>query len=159
MDKGGTAWHRWIGVGVVVMVLSIIALGHNGHGSGPSIRLIPFREYIETTSGLLQGWDGARAWLVFTLVDGLGNLVVFMPLGAALDYALRDKRGPTLRRIGIITLLGALLSVSYETIQLWIPGRVTAIDDVIINTTGTALGAVLVIALRSRRQQVAQKVI
>lgn len=158
MDKERTTWRRRAGVWVVVILLSIIALGHHGNTTGPRIRLAPFEEYVEATTCLMQRCDGSGAWLVFVLIDGLGNLVVFMPLGVALDYALRDNIVPALKRVGVIALLGALLSISYEVIQMLIPGRVTAIDDVIINTAGTALGAVLVIALHSRKQQTAQEV-
>lgn len=146
-------WRRWIGVGVVIVILSIIALGHNGHSSRPGIRLIPFEEYVEATVCLFQGCAGVRRWLAFVLIDGLGNLVVFMPLGAALEHALKDTILPVSKRISITALIGALISMSYEIIQLWIPGRVTAVDDVIINSAGTLLGAVLAATLRLHKQQ------
>jgi glycopeptide antibiotics resistance protein len=158
MGKDRATWRRWIGVGAVVVILSIIALGHRGYTAGPRIRPIPFEEYVEATACLMQGCEGARTWLAFALINGLGNLVVFMPLGAALEHALRDGIVPALRRIGVTALLGALLSIIYEIIQLLIPGRVTAIDDVIVNAAGTAIGAVLVVALHSSRPLQAQNV-
>lgn len=159
MGRDRTTWRPWISVGVVVVILSIIALGHNGHTDGPRIRLIPFEEYVEAATCLMQSCAGSRRWMAFALIDGLGNLVVFMPLGASLGHALQEDIVPTLKRTGIIALAGALLSASYELVQMSIPGRVTAVDDVIINTAGTAVGAVLVIALNSHSRQQAQNTI
>lgn len=152
-------WRHWIGTGAIVALLTFVALAHEGDTSRPRVRLIPFREYVEATACLMQGCMGSREWLLMVLIDGLGNLVVFMPLGAALDYTLRDTIPPPLKRIGTIALSGAILSVTYEIVQLWIPGRVTATDDVIINTMGTVLGAVLMLALRRHRQQPDQNTI
>jgi glycopeptide antibiotics resistance protein len=45
---------------------------------------------------------------------------------------------------------GFLLSLSIELAQLAIPTRATDVDDVILNTLGTAIGALL-IALPIRR--------
>ncbi|MBN1313697.1 MAG: VanZ family protein [Anaerolineae bacterium] len=153
-----TTWPRWLIVGIIVILLTLIAQGHEGNALGPKIRLIPFEEYAAATMGLLRGWEDADRWLSFVLIDGIGNLVVFMPLGAALDYALRDTITPISRRIRVIALLGGALSSTYEITQLWIPGRITAIDDVIINTAGTVLGAAFVLALRLHREKRIQRI-
>jgi glycopeptide antibiotics resistance protein len=150
-------WGRWIVVGVIVVVLTVITLGHEGDAQGPKVRLVPFEEYVEATTCMLQGCEHARRWLLFVLVDGVGNLVVFMPLGAALDYALKDRVPVQGRRLGTIALLGASISIGYEIIQLWIPGRVTAVDDVVINTTGTALGAAFAMGISSVWRQQAPR--
>jgi glycopeptide antibiotics resistance protein len=153
MHTDRTMWYRWLVVGIIAGLISIIALGHNGHSTGVAIRLIPFEEYVGAITCLMQGCDGSRWWLLFVLIDGLGNLVIFMPLGIALDHALKENILSSRKRIAVITLIGALLSTSYELIQLFIPGRVTATDDVIINTTGTLLGALLALAFRALRDR------
>jgi glycopeptide antibiotics resistance protein len=71
---------------------------------------------------------------------------VFVPLGAALGIATappgprrRFKARWWLRILGV----GLLLSFSIELLQLTIPSRATDIDDVILNTLGTMLGALV----------------
>lgn len=66
------------------------------------------------------------------LVGVFGNLLLFLPLGAAIG-ALRVS---ALRAI----CAGLSLSVAVEIAQWFIPGRWTAIDDVLLNTIGTAVG-------------------
>ncbi len=96
---------------------------------------------LESPSAALR--RSARTYL---FVDVLGNVAVFVPFGAALTTAAyltwparrRSWRMP-LRVIGA----GVLLSLIIELTQLAIPSRVTDIDDVILNTFGTAVGALL----------------
>lgn len=66
------------------------------------------------------------------LVSVLGNLLLFLPLGAAISTY----------RIGALRAIcaGLSLSVAVEIAQWFIPGRWTAIDDVTLNTLGTAVG-------------------
>lgn len=85
----------------------------------------------------------------YLFIDVLGNVAVFVPFGAALAKAtlLRSRKG---KRDGFwrwwlkVSLVGFALSLFIEIGQLAIPGRVTDVDDVILNTVGTALGALIV---------------
>lgn len=64
--------------------------------------------------------------------DALDNVLLFLPLGAALCL-LRWQ-------VTRVTVAGLALSVSVELTQLAVPGRTTSVDDVILNTVGTAAG-------------------
>lgn len=140
-------------------MLTLIALGHTGARRGVGrVRLDPFDEYKVAITCLAQDCRHTRASVLFLLINGLGNIVVFMPLGVALNNAINESIAPALKRLAAITLLGAVLSLCYEIAQLWIPGRVTATDDVILNTSGAALGAALALGLRWRRLQQARSV-
>ena len=75
------------------------------------------------------------------LISLAGNIVVFVPLGAALALALDGLS--TRRRLLLATLIGAGLSLSIELLQATIPSRVTAVDDLLLNTIGTAIGALI----------------
>ena len=75
------------------------------------------------------------------LIDMVGNIVVFAPLGATLALALGG--GPGRRRLMLATLIGAGLSLAIEFAQTTIPTRVTALDDWLLNTGGAFLGAVV----------------
>jgi glycopeptide antibiotics resistance protein len=89
----------------------------------------------------------------YLLIDLTGNIVVFMPLGASLALALRDR--VLARRLLLATLGGAGLSLVIELIQTAVPTRVSALDDWLLNTIGAFLGAavVCVVVLRKHKQR------
>lgn len=73
------------------------------------------------------------------LIDLVGNVVVFAPLGAALALALNGR--PTGRRLLLATLIGAGLSLTIELVQIAIPTRVAQLGDWLLNVAGTIIGA------------------
>jgi len=93
------------------------------------VTLVPLEGTQETSSifCLLCG-DGAVA-------DGLLNVGLFLPLGAALTIG----GSRPLRALA----LGAVLSFGVETAQFVIPGRDPSLSDLVFNTLGTALGVAL----------------
>ena len=68
----------------------------------------------------------------------VGNIVWFMPLGGYLVWRFR--------RCGVwlTTAAGFLLSLAIETSQYVFGVGVTELDDLVLNTAGTFLGAVIV---------------
>jgi glycopeptide antibiotics resistance protein len=87
------------------------------------VRLRPFAEILlAVTPPFHRGW----------IAEITGNVLLFVPLGAVLY----------LRHVGPLrTVLVALaLSISVELVQLVLPGRTTAIDDVLCNVAGAVLG-------------------
>ncbi len=116
------------------------------------INLQPFKHKIEVVKYLLLSDlpSARRSARTYLTVDVLGNIAVFIPLGMALAAATFPARpdGRQARRFRVrwwlrIVITGFLLSLSIELIQLVIPSRATDIDDVILNTLGTAIGAFL----------------
>jgi glycopeptide antibiotics resistance protein len=88
------------------------------------VRLRPFSEigeaFLEPDLGLL--------------LESAANVLLFVPFGAALR----------LRGLGIGTtaLLGLLVSAAIEGAQLlFVSGRTTSVDDLLLNTTGAVLGS------------------
>jgi len=75
------------------------------------------------------------------------NVVVVVALRAPLALALGAK--PAGRRLLLATLIGAALSLAIELAQTAIPSRVTALDDLLLNATGTASGALVVCWIQS----------
>jgi glycopeptide antibiotics resistance protein len=144
----------WIGVLVVLGVLTWIALGHTGsEQSLPSeVRLTPFNEYERMWRCFRESCPNVEFARWFLLVNGLGNILVFVPLGMILYIALGGFHD-RLRQILAATVGGLLVSIGYEIAQIWIPGRVVASDDVILNSIGTAIGAwsISLVRLRSYR--------
>jgi VanZ family protein len=78
--------------------------------------------------------------------DVFENIVGFMPLGFVLCgfFALSRPRG---QAILISTLCGGFLSFSIEFLQYYIPRRDSGWTDVVTNTTGTLLGALVAFPL------------
>lgn len=90
------------------------------------VRLRPFSElgeaFLEPDLGLL--------------VESAANVLLFLPFGAALR----------LRGLGIGTtaLLGLLVAGAVEAAQLlFVSGRTTSVDDLLLNTAGAVLGSAL----------------
>jgi hypothetical protein len=70
-------------------------------------------------------------------LDVTANLGLFLPVGAAL--CLLGLR----RRTTVITAI--CLSTTVEITQLFVPGRTSSVDDVLLNTLGALLGYALVL--------------
>jgi hypothetical protein len=68
--------------------------------------------------------------------DVLRNVILFAPLGAAI--ALCGWRGRW------TVLAPAVLSLTVETAQIWIPGRDPSLGDVVFNTVGAVVGLAVV---------------
>jgi glycopeptide antibiotics resistance protein len=114
------------------------------------LNLQPFRNKIQPLRNLESPYPARRrAAFTYLFVDVLGNVAVFIPFGAALAVATLPRRRNGRRHhlwlwwLGV-TGAGLLLSLFIEIAQLAIPSRVTDVDDVILNTLGTAVGALLV---------------
>jgi hypothetical protein len=82
---------------------------------------------------LVCGYNGASSALL--------NIVLYVPLGAALWWRFR--------RLAHVIAIGAVVSLGVELLQLFIPGRHTALSDLVANTAGAALGGLLAISPRA----------
>lgn len=87
-----------------------------------SVQLVPFQWVADTFR------DGQVAFDQMTL-----NVLLFVPLGALLIFWGR-------RTVGQATLIGYGVSLLIEGSQLMWANRIFDVDDLITNTTGTALG-------------------
>ncbi|WP_173922342.1 VanZ family protein [Agromyces sp. Marseille-P2726] len=129
---------RWTVIARVALVPYLVALA--------LVVFLPARDAGRVTG--IVGWaaDLVAAWLGLAreptgvVFEFLANILLFVPFGVLL--ALAAPRWSPL----VVISAGCLLSVAIEVVQLGIPSRVSALSDVIANTTGTALG-LLVIAL------------
>jgi glycopeptide antibiotics resistance protein len=98
-----------------------------------NINTTPFISIIKMIDDLLSTEPSRYAFTNF-----FGNIGFFMPLGFFLP--LLSKKISSAWKV---ILLGGCLSLSIEVCQLFIPARGSDIDDIILNTTGTALGYLL----------------
>ena len=78
--------------------------------------------------------------------DRTSNLLGYLPLGALLCIALRRSGWSTWPALLLALALPALLSYGTELLQQFLPRRVPALEDFLLNTAGAALGALLALA-------------
>lgn len=74
--------------------------------------------------------------------DILTNILIYAPLGALLMLSLPARLQPA-GRILAVTLVSALLSLTLEYFQAYLPGRVPSFGDWLLNTCGGCAGALL----------------
>lgn len=110
--------------------------------------------------------DGTAGWLVsmldffqrHTLTDWISydrlefgaNIAMFVPIGLFFLLLLG------IRRWWLAVVLGFMLTVGIETAQLFIPGRVSDVRDVIANTAGAFVGVLfglIVMAPKAHRRR------
>nr|WP_281393851.1 VanZ family protein [Texcoconibacillus texcoconensis] len=105
---------------------------------GQSVQLVPF----------LSMWDELVNSVHYTVpVRILGfNIILFIPFGFFLALIVQSR--PKMLRI---TLIGMLFSLGIEISQYILDiGRTSNIDDVILNTFGTYIGASLGVFVKKR---------
>ncbi|MFJ9390657.1 VanZ family protein [Nocardioides sp. NPDC101246] len=137
----GVAWRRaWghslaevaIVYGTVPGVLLTLLPGNNGILSG-NVSLVPFEDM--STMGP---------------IGLIGNLLIFAALGF-----FGPIRFPALRSVWRVLVLATAASVSIEVLQHLLPlGRVSSVDDVILNAGGATVAAVLSWPWWRRRRQI-----
>ncbi len=92
------------------------------------VRLVPLDEILDAVTPPID--DGL-------LFESFSNVLLLLPFGAAL--ALRGVR------LGTAVVLGVAFAASVEVTQLlFVTGRTTSFDDVLLNTIGVFLGYRLV---------------
>ena len=73
------------------------------------------------------------------------NILAYFPLGFLAAVCLHHWRDheTTIMLVVIAAAAGAALSLGMETLQVFIPGRVAALPDLLTNTAGSLAGAIL----------------
>ena len=110
----GFHWIVWMKYGVLSDQGTFFALG--------DVNLIPFRS--------------VEVWNMYTVINLIGNLVMFLPFGF---FAALLWRGMTL---GHAAAAGLALTAAIECWQLTV-GRAFDIDDLLLNTLGVMAGYLL----------------
>jgi VanZ family protein len=83
--------------------------------------------------------------------DAVYNIALFIPVGVIL-FLGNARRGRSWPWIGIATLTGGVLSVAFEVLQLFIPSRTSSSIDILSNSLGSCLGALLVACVQALRR-------
>lgn len=115
-------WRSGIITGYASMLFAATFLPMRTIPPRQSVQLVPFQWIADTFR------DGQIAFDQMTL-----NVLMFVPLGAMLMFWGR-------RTLGQASLIGYGVSLVIEGSQLMWANRIFDVDDLITNTTGTALG-------------------
>jgi glycopeptide antibiotics resistance protein len=135
-----------------------MTLRPDGYFNPKQVNWIPLGEHGWALTCLIQNsCFSQRRALWFVLIDVIGNVVVFIPLGFGLAGALHQTN---LRQTFRLATLGGFgLSLLIELSQLAIPSRTTDVDDLIFNTLGAAIGALgFVLLWQSGRSKLSKAV-
>ncbi|MCJ1701156.1 VanZ family protein [Rathayibacter festucae] len=99
----------------------------------------------ELKQALAQPRAQSLGLLGYSGIEATANVLLFVPLGLLAALHLPG------RRAWLAVLLGAATSAAVETVQLLLlPQRHADVHDVLANTAGAAIGAVLGVVLRRR---------
>lgn len=142
-------WGWWLLIITTTLWLLWMTLRPDGHLLRNELNLIPMAEHGEAIACLFKSHCFFRrtAWR-FIIIDVVGNIIVFMPIGFGLAGALdRGKFGQTIRNA---VLGGFAVSLTIELLQLLIPTRTTDVDDLIFNTLGASLGIIIFALFRKK---------
>ena len=81
-----------------------------------------------------------------SIPDAVQNVLFFVPFGVL--GMLAGNKTMRVSRVALVTVLGALLSLFVEVVQLFEADRVTSVSDLMTNTSGAFAGAALALAGR-----------
>ncbi|MDR7381340.1 VanZ family protein [Promicromonospora iranensis] len=130
------AWrHSVAEVGMVVGTAPWVWMILTPRPRDSSLSLVPFRDLADQLGGPVAG----------AVVQVGGNLLVLAALGFFLPIRFRlapDAGHRTAAVLARVALLAAGISVTVEVLQLALGlGRVSSVDDVLVNTAGAVLAA------------------
>lgn len=107
-----------------------------------SLDPIPFED-VRFLAERLRTRPIATHILALLVVPIIANVLLFVPWGMLMFIALYTVDRPTLQTYVLTILLGLSYTLAIEAYQYFLPSRVASINDVIWNTSGTVLGALL----------------
>lgn len=86
--------------------------------------------------------------LTYTHFDAALNLLSYLPLGLLIALALRARLG-ALASVMLALAAGMLLSAGMEYLQMYLPRRISSNMDLLSNSTGALIGALLAVSIAS----------
>lgn len=103
---------------------------------------------------VLDAFGSVGLPMSFEFLEAASNVVMFLPFGVLGLLVVSGARPDVVlwRRAVLVVFAGFALSVAIELSQLVIPGRFSTVQDVVMNTTGAAVGAGGVLGILSGRR-------
>jgi VanZ family protein len=84
----------------------------------------------------------------YTAFDAAINLLSYLPFGLLVGLALRARFSAVASLAGALCL-GVLLSAGMEYLQMYLPARISSNMDMLTNSAGALLGALLAVSITS----------
>jgi glycopeptide antibiotics resistance protein len=103
---------------------------------------IPFED-VRHLAHRLEHRATSTQILAVMVMPIVANVLLFVPWGFLLFIALYTVERPTVQTYVLTILLGLSFTLAIEAWQYFLPSRVADINDVIWNTVGAILGAIL----------------
>ncbi|HEX3580801.1 MAG TPA: VanZ family protein [Thermoanaerobaculia bacterium] len=128
---------------LLAVTLAIAALTTSITGKSYSkVDPIPFED-LRHLAHRLERKPMATTTLSIIVLPVIGNLLMFLPWGFLMFITLYSVERPTVQTYVLTILLGISFSTAIEAVQYFLPSRVADVNDVIWNSAGTLLGALL----------------
>ncbi len=124
------------GYTLLVLGLTLVVEG----GPGVRTNLDPFED-LRRLAAMARSGSMLSNRFGYVVLGIVGNLALFAVWGFLAFKLWSTRRGGAWRAHLRVVLLGALLSVSIETIQLFLPTRAADVNDVFWNVLGAAAGS------------------
>ncbi|MFJ3958964.1 VanZ family protein [Arthrobacter sp. NPDC090010] len=134
MPRGWQALSQWAFAAYLAALALVVLL--------PAQEAQHVTGFVGVIADFLSTWGFPRRGAEMA-VEFSSNIVLFVPFGAFLRLLSPPRIPGWLLMAG-----GTVTSTAIELIQLVVPGRVTALSDVIANTAGTIVGVLLIALLR-----------
>ena len=103
---------------------------------------IPFEDVRQMAHRLQHSTVSTRV-LAIVFVPIIANILLFVPWGFLMFITLYSVDRPTVQTYVLTLLLGLTLTCAIEAWQYFLPSRVADVNDIIYNTTGAFLGAIV----------------
>ncbi|MBP5594111.1 MAG: VanZ family protein [Pseudobutyrivibrio sp.] len=100
-------------------------------------RIVPFRTNFQPFVFTWERYDGWK-------INIIGNITMFIPVGIVWPVCFKQ-----LNNVWKVTLAGFVYTLLIEISQLPFYDRCTDVDDLILNTTGVFIGAVIYFVIAS----------
>ncbi|WP_309104975.1 VanZ family protein [Microbacterium sp.] len=112
------------------------------------VTLWPTHFLLSAKPRVTRGIEWLRArelfdWLTWSRLEVLANVGMFVPVALLLTFVAGA------RRWWIVVAMCVALSAAIELVQAFMPGRVAAALDVVANTLGALIGALLAVVVQA----------
>ena len=125
-----------ITIGIAALTTSITGKSYS------KVDPIPFED-LRHLAHRLEHKPMATTTLSIIILPVIGNTLLFLPWGFLMFISLYSVDRPTVQTYVLTILLGLSFSSAIEAVQYFLPSRVADVNDIIWNSAGTLLGALL----------------
>lgn len=123
-------------IGIAALTTSITGKSYS------KVDPIPFED-LRHLAHRLEHKPMATTTLSIIVLPVIGNLLLFLPWGFLMFITLYSVERPTVQTYVLTILLGVSFSSGIEAVQYFLPSRVADVNDIIWNSAGTLIGALL----------------